>query len=157
MAAACCEFSSRSECYLGFDVEVGPVGTLGSSCVARGCGNCNAMTLMAEGLPVLGNTAFGVRIENAPSNSVGALALSPGPCSGFSFLCGTFYAGASPAVVLPLGTLRGGSSCSGSTSLALPIPYDEDFCGAGVCMQAVLLCPSGDLSLTEGLYAVIEG
>jgi hypothetical protein len=114
-------------------------------CTAPPCPSCP--TMMAGpygGDSSLGNTAFGIKIENAPTGSFGFLLLKAGPCGpgiNLPFLCGPLHP--LPPDLVFAATLTGMGTCGGSAEIPLPLPPNPALCKSAICAQWVVLCTGG--------------
>ena len=118
---------------------------LGGVCSAAPCANCPTMTHRTIGDSVIGNPAFGLVLNNAPSPSVATMLLNFGACTPPGFfsppLCAPVLVpvAAAPITVGPLATGTG-VGCTGNLGLAFAIPFNPVFCGTVFSSQWVVLC-----------------
>ncbi|MEM7201027.1 MAG: hypothetical protein AAF628_12210 [Planctomycetota bacterium] len=153
----CCGSPGGEACH-GLDVELGQVQSVGSSCTSRGCVSCPNMVLAVRGRPVVGNKAVQLQVLNGPTGGTGFAMLNGGPCRGVPFACGQLYPSlVTPWIVVPMGTLAGSRRCDGDAFFTFPIPNNYGLCGVELCAQGLVICPSLDLALTNGLNLLIEG
>jgi ELWxxDGT repeat protein len=113
------------------------VATYGTGC--RGTGNL-APQIGAQGLPQLGNAAFGFGLSSAATNAFAVLNIS--------FLPGNAYVGGNCYLYLgqPIVSLPGQlTSPVGAASAPLPIPSDPSFAGLSLNGQWLVFDPNGSL------------
>ncbi|MCB9877866.1 MAG: hypothetical protein H6835_09720 [Planctomycetes bacterium] len=126
--------------------------SLGSSCTDAACGSCPTTALTPSGEALAGNANFGMSIDNAPANSVSATFASLGTASPspIPLFCGDVLL-SSPVLNLGIALLAGNAGCDGSGSLAVPLPNQPGVFGTFVTAQAITLCPSGGMGLTNAI------
>ncbi len=157
IAPSCCPPTLGRRC--GLCVEGGHTASVGASCLAAPCPSCPSMTLGPVGDPVIGNSSFAFRLDNAPANVPVACLVGIGPCTtGIPFACGQIYLPLAPPPI-SLGTLiTSGAGCTGSVSFPLPVPLNFGLCGAQLSGQAPVMCvgtPIG-IGLTNGVCLVVS-
>jgi hypothetical protein len=140
--------------YYGLCLETDHPVAKGKPCQASACAPCPAMQLSAVGDPSLGNSQFGLRLDNGPTGGLAFVLLDGGACgAGAAFLCGLYYPAAlPPALILGPTVLGGAGACGGNATQPLPIPMDPTLCGVNLCTQAITLCmPALGLGLTNAI------
>jgi hypothetical protein len=156
---SCCPLNHPAgEMWAGFDIEPTHPRRLGSGCTQRSCANCPNVTLSALGDPTIGNSQFGLQIDNGPTGSIGLVFLSPGPCTaGIPIGCGQFLPALPPILLPPFG-LAGAGACGGTGAVGLPIPNDYSLCNVLLCTQGIILCPGAPvgIGLTNALVLVLD-
>lgn len=104
----------------------------GNVCFIGSVTPCPPMTHTLVGDPAIGNSGFGLALNNAPANTFAVLALNFGGCSPgstFSFLC-TDIPSSFP--VWDFVPSTGGVGCGGAGFSPLPIPPVPGLCGVQV-------------------------
>jgi hypothetical protein len=141
-AAGCCTLPTGSDPIIGLCVRPGGATPTGNPCANGSCPNC-PMVHSLRNEPNLGNFAFTLGLDSAPTGQLAWCVIGAGPCMppGLLFppLCGPIF---TPG---PLGTLgpmpTGGlGACNGSANFALPLPVIPTLCGAVLSSQCVVLC-----------------
>lgn len=137
--------------YYGLDIEPAHSVTVGSTCVAGTCAACPNVSLGSLGDPSLGNPDFTLRVANGAPGSLAFFFMGVGACTpGVPVLCGLFHPSLAP-VFLGNAPLVGAGPCGGVADFNLPIPMAPALYGGEVCVQSVLVCPPGSVSLTNAL------
>ena len=160
---ACCVLNHPAgETWFGIDVEPTHPRAVGQSCIDGLCRPCNNMTLIPDGDPTIGNSAFALRVVDGQAGAVSLAFLGVGPCRvpGLPVLCGNFHLGfAPPPVFLGVAALAG-VGCLGLAVHPAPIPLDWSLCGGVVCAQNFVVClnaltPPG-INMTNALQLTFE-
>jgi len=120
---------------------------IGAGCAPRTCAACAPRMALAGVRPMLGNPDFALDLQGAEIGATAVLVLGGGACTGgvrFPFLCAPLYPSLVPLpyVSSPLLVTGSGSGCSGSARLNVPIPVLSNLCGAALCSQWVVACPT---------------
>jgi hypothetical protein len=144
-AITCCPpIAPAAEPMIGLAIRPGRATTIGIPCANGPCPNCPQIHSLRND-PCLGNAAFTLGLDQAPSSAFVLLAIGSGPCMAPGViappLCGPLY-------TLPLlGTLGPnitgpGLPCSGTTNFNIPLPVSLPLAGVVLSSQCVTICPS---------------
>jgi hypothetical protein len=143
-AVSCCPNNGAP--YFGLSLEPLHARNVGRSCTVAPCPTCPTMVGDVRGDAVLGNVAFAATIQNAPSASLGILALNAGSCRtpGLPLLCGELHVPLGPVTPFFFSTVLPGSTvpCEGRGAIELPIPVDPSLCASVWCTQWFVVCRS---------------
>ncbi|MEZ5967318.1 MAG: hypothetical protein R3F56_26005 [Planctomycetota bacterium] len=159
----CCPTGSNWD-YKG--LAVAPVVTandVGRPCAPPQCRPCPAVATLAGGAPIVGNPDFALGVEGAEVGSRAVLVLGAGPCTSgatFPFLCGPLHPSLQPLPYLspPLPVLGPGIGCVGRAQLDFGVPLAPSLCGATLCAQWVIACPTAVqvLAMSSALEFVLR-
>lgn len=148
----CCATNApNGQLWAGFDRLPVEPRRIGGGCLPRRtCPSCATPPVLTTfGAPVVGNSDFQFRIEDAPTGTSAFVIFTPGPCSPQAFGCGTLFP-ALPTLVLGPVPVLGSGTCNGGARFPLPIPENHGLCDLLLCAQGILVCPAGGLGLTNG-------
>lgn len=150
----------------GFFPNFALVGTLGTAQVQVAGAGCLGstglpLTLINNGMPVIGSTTFGLTLSNAPAASYCyfflALGLAPAPVP-LSATCNLFIDPISMSLLMgtgmsPLGPFPTGG---GSLTLPTPIPNQGNLLGASVAVQVACIdTVPGGFTTSNGLLLIL--
>ncbi|MEE2887164.1 MAG: hypothetical protein VX951_07005 [Planctomycetota bacterium] len=136
---------------------------VGRPCAVGGCAPCANMRSGSIGDAVLGNPAFQLTLDNAPTNfRMALLGIGFGPCGATGFdlgLCGVVRIAIAPfrPLILPIPGSGTGGGCNGAVRLPLPVPVDEALLNVQLSTQWVLLCPNNGNGTSNCLQLRISG
>jgi hypothetical protein len=161
----CCKLPINNLRYCGLCVRPSHATPSGNNCTTPpNCPNCPSLAHTTIGDPIVGNSSFGLALQNAPSGGIAWLFLNGGPCTppgiGMPFLCAGLQVPIVPAPwVLGGFPLAGTPPCGGNHTVFFSIPPIPVLCGATLSSQYIGLCKLGALPtfVTNCLTWTISG
>ena len=131
---------------IGLAVRPGRATSVGGPCANGSCPACPQIHSLLND-PCLGNAAFSLALDQAPSTSIALLAIGAGPCMVpgpvAPPLCGPLHTIPFLGTLGPVLTGGGFGPCDGSAVFNLPLPVAPGLAGLVFSSQAVTVCLGG--------------
>jgi len=131
---------------IGLCVRPGHATTMGPPCANGVCPPC-PMQHRLRNDPNLGNLAFTIGLDGAPTGALAWCLIGFGGCAGPGVivppLCGPILT--PPGGALPPQLIAGAGACGGTANFPMPLPVISGLCGAVLSSQCIVICPGGGI------------